>query len=151
MESIPESRKFQRQVFRYIDEIARGLYEDDVEQMLDESYGLEFYPIETDFDPGNRYMKAGFGISGLLSSQYASSDSTFFTEREEDFREFIDELGDENGYQKKHLVQYSRLYSSIADEENIEFDHPVETLLLKSMGDARGHTLEMLQDMASTI
>lgn len=146
---------FQREVHRYIDEISTGLLDsdkEDISEALEENYGIDFYPIEERFQSGNKYTRASFGLSGILAQNYSSPNRTFFDNQEENFTEFIEEIGSfGSGYDTKHLIQYARLYSEIADEEDIEFDHPVDTLLLKDAEEARDSTLTMFEDLSEKL
>ncbi|WP_414838065.1 hypothetical protein ACK3SF_01545 [Candidatus Nanosalina sp. VS9-1] len=145
-------KTYQREIYRYVEDITEGLMDtaqEDISQQLEQQYGLNFYPIDKDFESGNKYMRASFGLSGLLSRKYSRPNDTFFDNREETFREFIEELGRfGTGYEKTHLIQYAQLYSEIADIEDIEFDHPVETLVLQDLDEARGTVREMFDDLA---
>lgn len=156
MDEKPESgRTYQREIYRYVEEITEGLLEQErseISNQLEQEYGIDFYPIEQDFEKGNEYMRASFGLSGLLAEKYSSSRDTFFENREENFREFIDELGEiGNGYEKTHLIQYARLYSEVAGEEKVQFNHPVETLLLQDLGEARGTVRHMFDDLTGKL
>ena len=146
------TRDFQREVHRYVEEISASLLDsgkEQISQALEENYGIDFYPIEDDFESGNKYTRASFGLSGLLAQNYSRPNGTFFENQEENFEEFIDELGNfGSGYDTKHFIQYARLYSEIADEEDVEFDHPVDTLLIKSAEEARESTLAMFKDLS---
>ncbi len=156
MEGIPDSDKeYQRQIYDFVDEITRGLTGEDRETLSDEleqEYGIDFYPVIDPCNSGNDYMRTSFGLSGFLADYYSRPQDPFFDERNEDFTAFIEELGEwKTGYGKPHLVQYARLYSEIADEEGLDFDHPVDVLILKSTEEAREHVWEMFNDLSSQI
>ena len=154
-ETLEAGKYFQREVYRDIEEIAEGLLDESTEKLseaLNQEYGVTGYPIETDFESGNDYMRAGFGLSGLLAQEYSSPDDMFFDNRDDDFREFIQDIGSfESGYEKTHLVQYAQLYSGIAEEEGLEKDYPVETLIIRDLDEIRVSVKDMLDDLAEEV
>lgn len=156
MEEIPDSGKqYERQIYKFVDEIARGLTEADIGSLsdqLEEEYRIDFYPVKDPSESGNCYMRASFGLSGLLADTYSRPQDPFFDNRGEDFAGFIEKLGSRrDGYEKPHLVQYARLYSEIADEEGLEFDHPVDTLILKDAEEARKDVWQMFNELSSQV
>lgn len=156
MEEIPESgRAYQQEIYRYVEEITEGLMEkeqDEISGRLSQEYGIDFYPAESASVTNQEYMLVTFGLSGILSDEYGGDDKIFFDNMEERFREFGDNLSNFGSqYGKKHMVQYARLYSKIAEKEEITLDHPVETLVLQDVDEARGTVREILVDLSEKL
>ena len=82
MDKKPESGStYQQEIYRYVEETREGLLEQErseISNQLEQEYGIDFYPIEQDFEKGNEYMRANFGLSGLLAEKYSRSRDTFF-------------------------------------------------------------------------
>jgi|GEM_PF-1984343 len=150
-EAPKDNLQFKRDIYIYVKEITGSLTEGDEQDMserLEEEYGLEMYPINIDDAVSSLdYINAGFALSSLLAGEYSTPQGIFFSKREEGFREMIEEKeDDERRYKKPELIQHARLYSKIADEEDIQLDYSPEQLLLKNLDEVRGSVRAMLQD-----
>ena len=77
------------QVYSAVDSIAGELFEhsDEVGKQLEEEFGIDFYPLETEpgnkfeKDTANEYLRTGFGISSLLAEQYVKPQGNFLPEK----------------------------------------------------------------------
>ncbi len=151
-----QDRDFAQNIYQNIRDIGEELLEfqeehleAEVEEELEAGLpGPERYHSIPDF------QKASFGISYLLADSYAEgAKEIFYDERAEDFRGFAEELGHHNsGYSKSQLVQYHRLYRSIAKDEGLKVsEYPDNTLILQKKDDIADEVLEMLSDMSARL
>lgn len=149
IETPNDDMEFKKDIYRYVRDITDSLTEgdeQDTSERLEEEYGVEMYPSDLEDTSGLDYVYAGFALSSLLAEEYSTPEGIFFSNREEGFREMIEEKeDDERRYKKAELIQYARLYSRIADEE-IEHNYSPDTLILKNLPQIRGSVRAMLQD-----
>lgn len=145
------------EVYAAVESIAGELVDESDEEMaeqLEEEFGIDFYPLETDpdnkfeKDTANEYMRAGFGISSLLADRYVDPQDTFFQNRSDDFQGFEEELGERgNQFLTDHMMQYVNLYSSIADEEDVEVSHGSTSIALMDKSAKREAVLQVLGEL----
>ncbi|MFB6291954.1 MAG: hypothetical protein ABEI58_01010 [Candidatus Nanohaloarchaea archaeon] len=130
------------------------LPEEEMEHRLEHEFGFGLPENNYHVSSGNDFQRASFGISYLLADSYAESDqSLFYSERADDFQEFIEELGGHSsGYNTDHLIQYHSLYRSIAEEEGLDVSrYPGDNLVLQRKEDIAEEVLEMLSDMSNRL
>ena len=145
------------EVYAAVESVAGELMDEseaELAEELEEEFGIDFYPLETDpindfeKDAANEYMKAGFGISSLLADRYVEPQDTFFQNRSDDFRGFEEELGKSgNKFLTDHMMQYVNLYSSIADEEGIEVSYDSASIALMNKSAKREAVLQVLGEL----
>lgn len=148
------------EIYSVVESIAGELFEEDreVEERLEEDFGIDFYPLEKDpetkfeKDTANEYLRAGFGISSLIAEDYIKPQETFFQNRADDFRDFERGLGDHgNQVLTEHLVQYANLYSEIADEEGVDVTHDDVSIALMDKSKKKEAVLQILGELEEGI
>ena len=153
--------EYSRDVYSFVESIAGKILEEDAENLsecLEEEFGIEFYPLETEPETSfhmasaNKYMRASFGISSFLAEEYIDSQDTFFERRVEDFAGFEEDFSKGgSGHTTENLIQYANLYNRIADEEGIELDVNPETLVLRNKSTMKDEIAEMLREFDSEL
>lgn len=148
---------YSRIIYSSVDSIARNILEvseDEMEEILEGQFDMDFYPLETDpnheleGNSANKYMRAGFNISSLLAEGYSDSDGVFFDKRSNDFHGFSQELGDYgSGFKANHLIQYANLYSEIAEQESLDINDPSSTIVLQDLEMKRDTVQEFLSEI----
>jgi hypothetical protein len=149
------------EVYSAVDSIAEELFENSGDRMaerLEEEFGIDFYPLETeprnDFekDTANEYLRTSFGISSLLAKEYDEPQDMFFQNRAEDFRGFEQELGDHgNQILTEHLVQFVNLYSAVAEEEEVHVSYTTESIALMDKSGKKDAVLEILDELEDRV
>lgn len=127
--------------------------EKELSEVLEQEFDINFYPLESEpankleRDSINEYMKTGFGLSALLAENYRGPQDSFFMNREKNFRDFEEELGDYgNTFKGKHYIQYVNLYGEIMDEKDFEQGVTSNQMVLMNNSEKQEAALELLQD-----
>lgn len=149
-EEILDDLAFKQDIYSYVSNIVEDLIEEDagtVARELENRHGIEEYPLDTGIQSGPQYMTTSFGLSSMLAEHYEDEDLMFHSMKD-GFAQFAEEVSDDQRRHKEsYLVQYSRLYSGVAEAEGLQLEYNPEQILLLNLEESRGYVKNMLQSL----